>query len=254
MGSVLEEEFDVSDISRQVNHYEKSTSVSPNYIIHFTRKFQTLKLIIKNGFRPSESEEYPIFLQAYYEIEGLLQLVEAEEKNIENRKVPLVCFCDHINKNLRQHKKRYGYYGIGLSKTWAISNFISPIFYIAKDTSTHSIMYSIMNLTKRIIELKIHEEDPEITQLIQELYQLLDFIKPYQEQKSGLKYYDEREWRYVPNRYFDINDPNTYLKFKNQDVVVIYVKTAKEKREIHQLLERSGGRFKKSKIRLSRKK
>ena len=129
----------------------------------------------------------------------------------------------------KAHLLVHGYYGIGLSKSWAISNYLSPLFYIPKDTSTHSTMYGIVNLSKRILELKIHEENPEVLILIQNIYKLLDFIKPYQDPKNGQKYYDEREWRYVPNRFFDPADPETYLKFDIDEIIIIYVKNCKDR-------------------------
>jgi hypothetical protein len=253
MENIDETLIDVSDLRRKIPHKERSTTVSSNHVIHFTNKFENLKGIIENGFRPSECEEYPIFLQAYYEIEGLLTFLQSEVSPIENRKVPVICFCDLVKKSIKDHIKKYGYYGIGLTKSWAISNYLCPLFYIPKDTSTHSTMYGIVNLSQRILELKIHEENPEVLILIQNIYKLLDFIKPYQDPLSGEKYYDEREWRYVPNRHFDPEDPETYLKFNNEDIIVIYVKTCKEEREIHKILERAGSKFDRNKIKLARK-
>lgn len=253
MENKIDSSIDVIDLRRKILHLERSTSISSNHVIHFTDSFKKLKGIIENGFRPSECEEYPIFLQAYYEIEGLLALLNSEVAKIENRKVPVICFCDLVKKTLKQHQKRYGYYGIGLSKSWAISNYLSPLFYIPKDTSTHSTMYGIVNLSKRIIELKIHKEYPDVSILIQNIYNLLDFIKPYQDPKSGQKYYDEREWRYVPNRFIDPENPETYLKFDNDDIIIIYVKNFKERKEIHKILEKSGKSFNVKNIKLSRK-
>ncbi len=245
--------IDVSDIKRKISHKERSTSVSSNHVIHFTNKFENLKGIIENGFRPSECNEYPIFLQAYYEIEGLLTFLKSEIPPIENRKVPVICFCDLVKKTLSGHMKKYGYYGIGLSKSWAISNYLSPLFYIPKDTSTHSTIYGIVNQSKRILEHKIHEKNPEVLILIQKIYNLLDFIKPYQDPNNDEKYYDEREWRYVPNRYFDPTDHLTYLKFDSDDIIIIYVKNCNEQREIQKLLEKSGKKFDRRNIKLSRK-
>ena len=245
--------IDVSDIRRRIIHKEKNSCVSSNHVIHFTRSFNNLEGILKNGFRPSECDEYPIFLKAYYEIEGLLELINSKAPAIEYRKVPVICFCDLTKNTLKHHKSRYGYYGIGLSKSWAISNYLSPLFYVPKDTSTHSTIYGIVNLSKRIIELKIQDDNPEVLILIQHIYKLLDFIKPYQDPDNGQKYYDEREWRYVPNRFIDPNDPSTYLKFDNEDIEVIYVKNSLEKRQVCRILEESGKYFNKKKIKLSRK-
>jgi hypothetical protein len=245
--------IDISDLRRKIIHQERSSLISSNHVIHFTNSFKKLKSIIENGFRPSECDEFPIFLQAYYEIEGLLQLLNSDLPTIEARKIPVICFCDLVKGTLKQHKKRYGYYGIGLSKSWAISNYLSPLIYIPKDTSTHTTIYNIVNLSKRIIELKIPESNPEVLILIQNVYKLLDFIKPYQDPKSGQKYYDEREWRYVPNRFIDPDDPKTYLKFDAEDIIIIYVKNCKEKREICSILEKSGKKFDQKRIKLSRK-
>lgn len=254
MNLVSDKPIDVSDTRRRIVHQEKDTLVSSNRVIHFTRSFKNLKGILENGFRPSECDEFPIFLQAYYEIEGLLGLLQKKAPSIECRQVPVICFCDLTKYALKQHKSRYGNYGIGLSKSWAISNYLCPVFYIPKDTSTHSTMYGIVNHLKRIIDLKIHDDNPEVLILIQHIYNLLDFIKPYQDPHSNQKYYDEREWRYVPNRYFDPKDPSTYLKFENEDIEVIYVMNIREKREVCNILEQHGRQFDAKRIHLSRKK
>lgn len=254
MNLVTDELIDVSDTRRRIVHQEKDTLVSSNRVIHFTRSFNNLKGIIEDGFRPSECDEFPIFLQAYYEIEGLLELLQKKAPTIECRQVPVVCFCDLTKQALMHHKSRYGYYGVGLSKSWAISNYLSPLLYIPKDTSTHSTLYSIVNLSERIINLNIQNENPEVLLLVQQIYRLLDFIKPYQDFRSNQKYYDEREWRYVPNRFFDPKNPETYLKFDNDDIEVIYVMNIREKREVCRILEKHGKHFDTTRILLSRKK
>jgi hypothetical protein len=48
-------------------------------------------------------------------------------------------------------------------------------------------MYGVVNLSKRIIELKIHKDNPEVLILIQKIYNLLDFIKPYNDPKMWSK-------------------------------------------------------------------
>lgn len=66
----------------------------------------------------------------------------------------------------------------------------------------------------------------------------MDFVKPYFNFSDNRKYYDEREWRYIPDNFSEDDRENTekYLKFQLNDIYQIIVTTADERRIVVKLL------------------
>lgn len=117
---------------RQIVHIERNTIISSNHVTHFTPGFDTLLKIIEQGFRPSFCNESPVYLKEYEELMALTRFVKAELPNIEDVRIPMVCFCDIPIKLSFLQRKLFGMYGIALKKDWAISKWITPITYVAK--------------------------------------------------------------------------------------------------------------------------
>ena len=94
----------------------------------------------------------------------------------------------------------YGPYGIGLSKEWGIQQGISPVLYIHQNTKINDITKNIFDILEKEIHCGNHS-DAIRTQNSRN--GLLSFIKPYEgrlKRKGKIKkvrFYDEREWRYV---------------------------------------------------------
>lgn len=232
-------DFEPTDYKRDIEHFEKSTSISTDLIFHFTPCFAGLCGILSNGFRPSYCKEFPIYLKEYYESRIISNILGEPEQKIEDIKIPMVCFCDIPKRARFKHMEHYGSYGIGLKKSWAISNYISPIHYIPIDSKTHIIsnqMMSHLNIAQNLTQSGDTALDLKVSNIFECFIDYVKFTKQYQDPISKRKFYDEREWRYVPNHVFDVKDPNTYLKFDLSDCLVIYVKTAKERRIITKLL------------------
>lgn len=123
--------------------------------------------------------------------------------------VPMVCFCDIPLSKVKSHMNMYGHYGIGLSKSWGIKAGISPLFYISQESSTTNSIY----LT--LAHLKNHPrfgQDESLDRQYDRMLRLIRFTKPYQGAffrkgrylRSTVVFYNEREWRYIP----DISDRN----------------------------------------------
>lgn len=160
----------------------------PNILFHFTNK-QSLFGILSSTFKPSYSREY---------IEGT-----KEKKEFA---VPMVSFCDLRLSELKDHIEKYGTYGIGLTKNWAIEKGLNPVIYVNKNS------HFIDNLINGIGEIfryinKIVDED-DLNSLSTAYMNILNtyrFIKNYEgllKQKGktipNYRYADEREWRFVP--------------------------------------------------------
>jgi len=122
------------------------------------------------------------------------------------RAIPMVCFCDIPLSNIRNHAKNYGNYAIGLSKDWGKSKGISPVLYTYENATTagylrDSYHESVSKLTD------INSIKPATFDFISVYLELFLFMsKPYEgtlwrngTYVEGIRFYDEREWRYVPS-------------------------------------------------------
>lgn len=103
-------------------------------------------------------------------------------------RVPMACFCDIPLSLIKEHFNWYGRYGIGIRRTYARSLGVKPVWYITSENS----------LVSKLSKTKILAE--------QERRHLLPYLKQfigYQADKNGKhtrkKFYDEREWRYLPD-------------------------------------------------------
>ena len=159
-------------------------------MFHFTSSIETLKSILLNDF------------MALYSAENSLNVVSAFNNPDLEKGIPMVCFCDIPLSKVSKHNEMYGNYAIGLSKEWAIKNKINPVIYTytnsALTDNTFELFYKIFN-----------KEDKDLLECFNSIFQ---YIKPYSGpfKKGGkvfenVKFYDEREWRYVPKLFEDIS-------------------------------------------------
>jgi len=229
---------------RRIPHKERNTAISSNCVIHFTPKFNSLLGILENGFRPSFCNESPVYLKEYEELRVLFRFMDIGLPDISDVEIPMVCFCDIPLKRSYYHRKCYGIYGIALKKSWAFSNWITPVTYIAENTKNHSLLYRMNNNANSAISF--HSSDgcnteinPYLESLQNNLKDFLEYVKPYYDQKLHRKYYDEREWRYIPESYShdDFKDTTRYLKFDFEDIQEIIVKNARQKREVRKYIK-----------------
>ena len=228
---------------RQIIHSEKNTLISTNHITHFTDKFGVLLEILKNGFKPSSCDESQIYKKEYEELETMIRFMGSEPPTIEDVSVPMVCFCDIPLKYSFSQRKLYGKYGVSLKKDWAISKWITPVTYVAENTKNHALLFAIYSLIDQAIAFhrtdKCNTEDnPPLINLHHELYKLRNFIKPYYNSLDNRKFYDEREWRYVPDNFSveDFENIEKYLKFDLRDIYQIILTSANERRIVLKLL------------------
>ena len=92
---------------------------SDDYLYHFTKRYDSLKSIMTEKFKP------------FYCIEDLSFIYK--EENIVMA-FPMVCFCDIPFERHSNHKTKYGNYGIGLTKDWAKKNNLSVVSYTYKES------------------------------------------------------------------------------------------------------------------------
>lgn len=160
-------------------------AISNNSIIHYTKTYKALEAIIAEGFRVHYCKER-LISNVYGHLEGAF---------------PMVSFCDLPLSQIGAHVDSYGRYGIGLSKEWARKNGLNPVLYFESDSS---LMHSFRSEYGRIEEtLKKGEFKPEDFWI---LFEMLTYAKNYEadlqrgeEVIKNYRFYNEREWRYVPN-------------------------------------------------------
>ena len=125
--------------------------------------------------------------------------------------VPMVCFCDIPLALIKEHLDWYGNYAIGIKREYARKYMVNPVWYIHKDNPVVSKMFH----SKNKIDLS---ESP----LLPYLKQFLGFQEDSTGEERIKKFYDEREWRYIPQEpkfkaTLITNKPYSYGKELAQD-------------------------------------
>lgn len=110
------------------------STIRTSSVFHNTRTFDNLKSILTEGLRPN------ICLESYSDGSGSLYKIG----------IPMVSFCDIPLTRMQSLSRRYGSYGIGLKKEWAINNDVNPILYITSKLLINSLNNLKNNL--RLIE------------------------------------------------------------------------------------------------------
>jgi hypothetical protein len=164
-----------------ISDQSTSVNISSNTLFHFTNSIDNLLNILQNDFSPHYCLE--IF-------------------NNTELAYPMVSFCDLPLFLIRKHLELYGSYGIGLSKSWGMRNSISPILYVHDNSLLSKIKFESILYSPDYVKLKVLSKEALIYR--QQLY--WSFLKNYKGRtyRNGkyiddVRFYDEREWRFVPD-------------------------------------------------------
>lgn len=226
-------------------------AISPSSIFHFTSGKDFLKGILEDNFKIKYCKETIYF----------------GEKYKFNIFVPMVSFCDIPLSQVKDHIGRYGDYGIGLNRDWAIKNKLNPVLYLEPDSL---LAESYDKAMSHFAKLR-REDDEEYHSAYCHILNIIRYLKPYErplerkgERIERYRFSDEREWRYVPpidaghEMYYmkaDFNNPLTKdaanksiadfrLAFEPDDIKYIIVKDESEIREfVRHLDDVKGGKF-----------
>lgn len=145
--------------------------VSSNTLFHFTKKYATLLAILESkGFWP----KYCV-----------------EEGWQDQFAVPESCFCDIPLSGILPHIKKYGSYGLGMSKVWGKEKGLSPVLYYLKGSGLAKEVNKLLGTYKK-----------DARQCCS--MRFLAYVKVYgikrESDGGGVEtFYNEREWRYVPS-------------------------------------------------------
>jgi Putative abortive phage resistance protein AbiGi, antitoxin len=192
-----------------------NSEISSEYLFHFTPKLEYLKgILTTNGFIPFYCLERLDYLQIY-------------EKNGNKFEMafPMVCFCDLTFDKQSIHKGKFGNYGIGLSKSWGKSKILSPVTYCSEKTLSSISLKLLINLA---YELKENLNENQWNTLNNSLSILMMHFKSYEgfayNKKTGdfdseiSRFYDEREWRYIPLEVNGLKYNLTRSEFENEKI------------------------------------
>jgi Putative abortive phage resistance protein AbiGi, antitoxin len=183
---------------------EIKETLSSNTLFHFTNSAERLISILKHEFKPR------------YCLEDVGYIIPEHFGNDELA-IPMVCFCDIPLSKIKYHLSFYGNFGIGLSKEWGVRNNISPLTYINKQSAYMTFLSNILTAS-----FDGHNKETPNGKLLDSVrlnaLNLIRYYKPYEGKfwRNGaylekVRFYDEREWRYVPE--VEINSSNDNLRF-----------------------------------------
>ncbi len=183
-----------------------SQNVSSESLFHFIQKLDWLLEILENKS-----------FQARYVYENTL---EAEYK----AGIAMKCFCDIPLGVIKIHMNRYGKFGIGIRKSFAKKNYITPVIYFHSNSDTYYRYIST-----------ISKED-----IFGNRFSLFPYFKVEsrttvsidKKKKTTERFYDEREWRFVAGDVIDcthlteinikvkLDEENYILSSKRQDFLL----------------------------------
>lgn len=205
-------------IIKKKKFLDLSQNISSNTLFHFTKSFERLAAILRDGFKLSHVPE--ILPKKTPEGELLYYIA------------PMVCFCDIPLGGVKVHLRRYGNYGLGIHKSFCMHTNMNPVFYIYDSKAFNSIL-------------------PEP---LRNFSSIIPYVKKYYgknvKKNENFRFYNEREWRYVKSKevrilHGDINkiinkcyeldqNPTQYLSFNPSNVEYIILEN---KSEIYKMVE-----------------
>ncbi len=215
------------------------SSISSDSLFHFTPSADNLIGILTKEFLPR-------FCCEEITLEG------EETTSFIKHAFPMVCFCDIPLSQIKNHINTYGCYGLGMSKTWGITKRLNPVVYLNKTSTFSHSLYKTLKMSAKMNK----NQEVATKELSETIGETLRYLKPYSGnfERNGkaikyVKFYNEREWRYVPKYSFkdgswaitkeEYNNPVTRaqentategakLSFEPSDIKYIIVKEEKE--------------------------
>ena len=102
--------------------------------------------------------------------------------------VPMVSFCDIPLGQIKHHLTWYGNFGIGIKRDYARMHSVNPVWYYHSDNP----------IIKRLYQTK-GRSGLANSDILPYLKQFLGKQKDLSGVEKIKKFYDEREWRFIPN-------------------------------------------------------
>ena len=187
---------------------EITSDVSSETLFHYMLKLSFLKMALKEGLWPR------------YNLEG-----HWDGKTFA---IPMLSFCDIPLSAVKKHVQKYGSYGIGVTKAFARDIKITPVTYLAnKSTFFDKLCY---NLRK----YETPTTNPNDVKIDEFLYYYIKKVSGKEINKvtgkeENYKFYNEREWRYIPKISNDVHLEIVDNNFTKDNLDKLNEKTIREK-------------------------
>lgn len=188
---------------KSISRKKISENLSSETLFTFTGKLEYLISMLSDGIKPRYVFERLPFKEYYYV-------------------VPVKCFCDIPLGKIKSHLEWFGNYGLGIKRSFLQDNGTTPIMYVHENSDR------IFNTIDKLNEDEL-KKMPSLPLLKRH------YGWDYKEEDNGeytkkqRKFYDEREWRYVPleteievGKGKTIEDGIKYVKKKNKDNTLIF--------------------------------
>ena len=112
----------------RIKHSIPKSEQSANTFFHFMNRYNFLKEIIK------DKKLYPRYCEEDFNLLNLQNFHFIRRFNLLNLdfkqiRIAMKCFCDIPLHKVDSHRKTYGDYCIGLTKSWGIKNGLQPAIY-----------------------------------------------------------------------------------------------------------------------------
>lgn len=180
--------------------------------------------------------------------------------------IPMISFTDMSLSSMLDGESTYGDCAIGMNIEWAKNNGLNPVLYIEKDSRISRSIWKLLNSLQG--NMTSNKLDLAATSLMQS-------IKNYEGKLNNRSkiYYDEREWRYIPEldestfpSFIDMGNfdklvsfgqkphitDNAYLlRFNEKDIDYIIVDNRHQKKELCKIFRQNIDIAKKVEVRKS---
>jgi hypothetical protein len=205
--------------SNKLTNDVQNEKESADYLFHYTNKLDHLISIMNDNFKP------------FYCLESLEHLNLTELK-IEGMAYPLVCFCDLPLGRHEEHKEKFGNYGIGMNKDWGIKNHLSAVVYSNKESMTALGLRVLIKmghlLQKKLTEYEFRAFNNSVSILIMNYKQYEGRSYDKKDKifsKEPTRFYNEREWRYIPFEVEGLKLNLEIAEYQNSDILAKENKT-----------------------------
>lgn len=183
-----------------------SLSMHGETLFHFTKDFNTLISILDDrAFEAHLSKETLVYINESGNQEELPPLL-----------VPMVSFCDYKLSEISHHALNYGYYALGMTKEWAITNKLNPVLYLSENSDIAAGLRSLNKLLENIQKNNAyHNFADDIFKASVKAIEIYAWTKNYQgllkrngKNISNFRFADDKEWRYVARMWEGNSEPD----------------------------------------------
>lgn len=121
--------------------------------------------------------------------------------------LPMACFCDIPLSQVAEHMTTYGCFGIGFNSDWTEVKKLSSVIYTRSESElTRNVERMLKSLYKKEAKA-LNKEDIYLLSHVKKYYGMFikrgicnDKKEQEEPEKSMKIFYQEREWRYVPEK------------------------------------------------------